>query len=361
MDFMARALSLAKKALGSTSPNPAVGAVIVKDGAIIGEGFTQPPGSYHAEVVALHKAGAGASGAALYVSLEPCCHWGRTPPCTRAIIAAGIKEVHMAMLDPNPLVSGKGRQELERAEIKTYPGEHKDGASQLNEAYIKYITTGLPFITAKFAMSLDGKIATASGESKWISNEFSRRVAHQLRRQADGIIVGVNTIIADDPSLTARDGKGRPFSRQPLRIVLDSQGRVPEKARFFSQPGNSLIVTGQGLTERVLKRLAGLNAEVLSLPTRDSLIDLRELIKALGHRQLTSLLVEGGSAVSGSFFDDSLVDKVIAFIAPLIIGGLEAKTAIGGQGVKSMAESLRLSRTSLRVAKGDIIFTGYLK
>lgn len=360
MDYMSRAIRLARKALGSTSPNPAVGAVIVKDGIIAGEGFTQPPGSYHAEIMALHKAGERANGASLYVSLEPCCTWGRTPPCTRSIIAAGIKEVHIAMLDPNPLVNGKGKQELEKAGLKTYAGEGHDKAFEVNEAYIKYITTGIPFIIAKFAASLDGKIATRNGDSRWITNEASRRLAHKLRHQVDAVLVGVDTVLSDDPLLTARDGRDKPYSRQPLRIVLDSRGRIPEKARLFSQPGDTLIAVQEELMGKSLNRLNNLNADVLTLPVRNSMLDLQTLLKALGRRQITSLLVEGGSTVLGSFFDDRLIDKVVAFIAPVVIGGKEAKTAIGGLGAKSMAESLRLARTRIQIVKGDIIFVGYV-
>lgn len=357
---MARAINLAKRALGSTSPNPAVGAVVVKDGIIVGEGYTQPPGSYHAEIVALHKAGEKANGASLYASLEPCCHWGRTPPCTRAIIAAGIEEVHIAMLDPNPLVNGKGKQSLEEAKLRTYVGEEQDKASEVNEAYIKYISTGLPYVTAKFAMSIDGKIATRNGDSRWITNEVSRRTVHKLRHQADAVLVGINTVLVDDPLLTARDFRDRPFSKQPLRIVLDSNGRMPDKARLLSQPGETLIVVHEKLGLKAFSRLNSLNADIVTLPIRNSLLDLNVLLKTLGQRQIVSLFIEGGSTVLGSFFDARLIDKVVAFIAPVVIGGKDAKTAVGGTGVTSMAESLRFTKTRFQIAKDDIIVTGYL-
>lgn len=360
MDYMARAINLARRALGATSPNPAVGAVVVKDGAIVGEGFTQPPGSHHAEIVALHKAEERAAGASLYVSLEPCCHWGRTPPCTRAIIAARISEVHIAMLDPNPLVNSKGKLELENAGIKTCVGEKQEEAAQTNEAYIKYISKSMPFVTAKFAMSLDGKIATYAGDSKWITNEASRRLVHKLRRQVDAILVGVNTVIVDDPLLTARDSRGKPYSNQPLRVVLDSSGRIPEQARILSQPGKNLLAVSDSLGKKDLSRLSRINAEVLTLPVRNSLLDLQVLLKALGQRQIVSLLVEGGSTVLGSFLDNRLVDKVMAFIAPVIIGGKEARTAVGGRGVEIMAQSFHLRKTQIRIASGDIIISGYV-
>ena len=204
MDYMERAICLAKLALGQVSPNPAVGAIVVRDGVIVGQGYTQPPGSWHAEVMALNQAGEQARGAVMYVTLEPCCHYGRTPPCTQALIAAGISEVHLAMLDPNPLVCGRGKAELEKAGIRTYLGEHEAEAREINEAYTKYITTGLPFVTAKFAMSLDGKIATKTGDSRWISGREARRYVHYLRYTSDAIMAGVNTILADDPQLTSR-------------------------------------------------------------------------------------------------------------------------------------------------------------
>ena len=204
MDYMKQALSLAKLALGQVSPNPAVGAIIVKDDVVIGQGYTQPPGSWHAEVMALKQAGEKARGAVMYVTLEPCCHFGHTPPCTKAVIAAGISEVHMATLDPNPLVAGRGADELERAGIKTYVGENESEAREIIEAYIKFITTGMPFVTAKFAVSLDGKIATKNGDSEWISGIDSRKYVHYLRYTTDAIMVGANTVIADDPHLTCR-------------------------------------------------------------------------------------------------------------------------------------------------------------
>lgn len=361
MDYMSRAIGLAKRALGSTSPNPAVGAVIVKDGAIVGEGYTRPPGSFHAEIVALHKAGEKSKGATLYVSLEPCCHWGRTPPCTRSIIAGGISNVHMSMLDPNPLVSGKGKEALEKAGIKTYTGEGQEKASKVNEAYIKFITTGVPFVIAKFAMSLDGKIATRSGDSRWITNEASRGIVHKLRHRVDAILVGINTVIADDPLLTARDSKNRPYPRQPLRVVLDSQGRIPDRAQLLRQPGKTLLAVQEEISPADLERLRKPGVDVVRLPVKDSLIDLRALLRELGKRQVTSLLVEGGSTVLGSFFDERLVDNVQAYIAPLIIGGKDARTAVGGLGAGLMSNSLHLKETHIQIARGDIIISGYLK
>ncbi|MCK5213662.1 MAG: bifunctional diaminohydroxyphosphoribosylaminopyrimidine deaminase/5-amino-6-(5-phosphoribosylamino)uracil reductase RibD, partial [Dehalococcoidia bacterium] len=241
------ALSLARLASGYASPNPAVGAVVVNDGAVVGMGYTQPVGGHHAEVVALQQAGDKARGAALYVTLEPCCHFGKTPPCTRAIIEAGVSEVHVALVDPNPVVSGRGIAELNEAGIKTYVGAYEDEARSLIEAYLKHTTTGLPFVIAKFAMSLDGKIATRSGHSQWISNEQARCFVHGVRHTVDAIMVGVNTVITDDPRLTARGCCGRSgcTSKQPLRIIADGTGRSPIESKVFNEPGHTLVATVQ--------------------------------------------------------------------------------------------------------------------
>jgi diaminohydroxyphosphoribosylaminopyrimidine deaminase/5-amino-6-(5-phosphoribosylamino)uracil reductase len=361
VDYMQRALSLAKLALGNVSPNPAVGAVVTKDGEIVGEGYTQPPGSAHAEVVALRQAGDGAGGAAMYVTLEPCCHFGRTPPCTQAIISAQIAEVHMATLDPNPQVSGRGQAELEAAGIKTYLGEHEEEAREINEAYIKFITTGMPFVIAKFAMSLDGKIATRSGDSKWISGEESRRHVHSLRQMADAIMVGVGTVLSDDPQLTARAGEGATREKQPLRVIVDSFGRTPPQARLFQMPGKTLLAVAAPLEKGKARQFNGLGAQVLELPSKEGLVDLTELLKALGEREITCVLVEGGGALLGSLFDLGLVDKVVAFIAPIIIGGRNAVTPVAGDGVAEMAEAMRLSRVRTQQFGQDIMISGYMR
>ena len=360
MDFMERALSLARLAIGSTSPNPAVGAVIARDGVIIGEGYTQPPGSAHAEVVALEQAGERSRGATMYVTLEPCCHFGRTPPCARAIIEGGIAEVHIATLDPNPLVSGRGKAVLDDAGIKTRLGEREEEARGLNEAYIKFITTGVPFVTVKFAVSLDGKIATATGDSKWISGEESREYVHRLRRAADAIMVGVNTILADDPMLTARDGLEGGKRKNPIRVIVDSKARTPPTARVLKEPGVTIVAITAIAPSVQEKRLREAGAEVLELPLRAGLVDLEELLAELGRREITSVLVEGGGTLLGSFFDQGLVDKVVAFIAPVIIGGTEARLAVGGGGAQRIAQALRLSRVRVERVGDDVMITGYL-
>ncbi|MCL0096997.1 bifunctional diaminohydroxyphosphoribosylaminopyrimidine deaminase/5-amino-6-(5-phosphoribosylamino)uracil reductase RibD [Dehalococcoidia bacterium] len=357
-DYMQHALSLAKKALGNASPNPAVGAVVVNNGRIVGEGYTQPPGGHHAEIVALTQAGEAAREAIMYVTLEPCCHYGRTPPCTQAIITSGIQEVHLAMLDPNPLVSGKGREQLEAGRIKTYLGEYEPEAQEINESYTKFITTGVPFVTTKFAMSLDGKTATRSFDSQWISNDWSREYVHQVRWITDAIMVGLNTVLRDNPQLTARTTEGE---RHPLRVIVDSHGQTPPAARALQPPGRALIATTTAIELIRANQYADMGAEVLTLPPRDGLVDLDKLLKALGKRDITSVLVEGGGLLLGSLFDLGLVDKVLVFIAPIIVGGREAITAVAGEGVTSMAEALRLKQIRIERVGDDIMVSGYTR
>jgi len=363
VSYMEQALSLAKLALGQVSPNPAVGAVVVKGDEVIGRGYTQPPGSWHAEVMALKEAGEAARGATMYVTLEPCSHYGRTPPCTEAIKAAGIAKVHLAMLDPNPLVAGRGRERLEKEGIKTILGELEEEARRLNEAYIKFITQGRPFVTAKFAMSLDGKIATKTGDSKWITGIEARKYVHSLRYTADAIMAGANTVCVDDPQLTCRccGGRGGTARKQPLRVIVDGKGRTPLSSRVFHELGKTLVVFGRSLTPRERAAFMGAGAEVLELASDEGLIDLSILMEELAKRDITNVLVEGGGTLFGSLFDSRLVDKVVAFIAPVIIGGEGAKTAVGGSGVERMADVLRLGNVSLERIGDDFVLSGYVR
>ncbi len=361
MRHMERALSLGWGALGTTSPNPAVGCVIVRGNDVVGEGWTQPPGQGHAEVEALRQAGALAQSATLYTTLEPCNHYGQTPPCSEAIIAAGIGRVHIAVRDPNPNVAGGGVARLNAAGIDTRIGECADAAHKLIEAFAKHSATSLPFVTAKFAMSLDGKIASRSGDSKWISGVESRGYAHLLRAQSDAIMVGINTVLADDPMLTARDAAGNANERQPLRIVLDSHGRMPQDARMLGAPGDTLVVTAgdartltwTNMTGRI--ELAKMGDGSKSSPR----VDTRALMSALGERNIMSVLVEGGGAVLGSLFDLHLVDKVVAFVAPVIIGGSEAMSPVGGRGIARMEKALRLRNAEVRQFGADVAIIGY--
>ncbi|MDP7240478.1 MAG: bifunctional diaminohydroxyphosphoribosylaminopyrimidine deaminase/5-amino-6-(5-phosphoribosylamino)uracil reductase RibD, partial [Dehalococcoidia bacterium] len=322
---MRRALSLAGRALGTTSPNPVVGAVLVRGGSVVGEGYTQPPGGPHAEAVALEGAGKLSGGAKLYVTLEPCSHTPkRTPPCAQAIVAAGVTEVHIATLDTNPQVLGRGVEVLRAAGIRVQVGEGQSEARQLNEAYFKYTDTGLPFVTAKFAMSLDGKIAAASGDSQWISGPSARLFVHRLRRQVDAVMVGINTVLADDPRLTARSARGLAV-KAPLRVVVDSQGHLPAAARMLRESGETVVATA-GARPRT-------GAEVWLLPGEGGRVDLAALLARLGGRGVTSLLVEGGGVLLASLLEAGMVDKLYAVISPIIIGGGDAPTPVAGKGV----------------------------
>lgn len=358
--FMLQAIELAAKGRGRTSPNPMVGAVLVRDGYILAEGYHRRAGGPHAEVEALRKAGLSARGATLYINLEPCCHWGRTPPCTQAIIDAGVAQVFMAMLDPNPLVNGKGKAELEAAGIVTHVALCERQARRLNEAFIKHITTGRPFVTAKFAMSLDGKIATHSGESRWITGSVGRERAHTLRDASDAIMVGVNTVLADNPRLTTRLDK--PDVHHPLRVVVDTRGRMPLEAQMLTsgQPAHTLVTTTELMPEEKRRQLEERGARVLILPLKEGRVDLAALIDALGDMEVVSLLVEGGGTILGSLFSEGLVDKVLAFIAPKIIGGAEAPTPVEGAGIERVADALQLEDVEVERLGADILISGYI-
>ncbi|MBO0858894.1 MAG: bifunctional diaminohydroxyphosphoribosylaminopyrimidine deaminase/5-amino-6-(5-phosphoribosylamino)uracil reductase RibD [Chloracidobacterium sp.] len=353
---MLRAFALARLAEGRTSPNPMVGAVIVRDGRVVGEGYHHRAGAPHAEIEALRDAGDLARGAAMYVTLEPCAHYGRTPPCADAIIEAGVAEVYYAVGDPNPRVNGKAHSQLKAAGIAVTRGLCEDEARELNRPFFKHVLTGRPFVTAKFALSLDGKIATRAGDSRWISNTASRRRAHELRNITDAIIVGAGTVLADDPRLTTRLSSGslrigngaEPADiRHPLRIVADSRGRAPLTAGVFDPalPGKTVLATTDAAPGAHCAELMARGVEVWTLPA-DMLgrVSLQALLDEIGRRGMLTLLVEGGSELLGSFFDEKLVDRVWAFIAPLIIGGRNAPGPVSGRGVEALAEAIRLHR-----------------
>lgn len=361
MEYMKQALSLAKLALGQASPNPAVGAVIVRDGEVVGQGYTQPAGSAHAEIMAIKQAGEKTRNAVMYVTLEPCSHQGRTPPCTKAIIESGISEVHMAMIDPNPKVSGRGEEQLVREGIKTIVGELEEEAREIIESHIKYITTGMPFVTAKFAASIDGKIATREGDSQWISSEDSRKYVHYLRYISDAIMAGANTVIEDDPRLTCRyAGKGGEARKQPLRVIVDGKGRTSSVAQVFNESGKALLVVNREIEQEKKDDFSAAGVELLELPSKSGMLDLERLLKALGERGITSVLVEGGGILLGSLFDRGLVDKVIAFISPVIIGGKDARMAVAGRGVETMLDAIRLERVSVEKFGDDMMISGYV-
>ena len=359
MDYMSRAVELAREALGLSSPNPPVGAVIVKGGRIVGEGRTMPRGQDHAEIVALRQAGEQAKGAALYTTLEPCCHFGRTPPCTRAIVQAGVAEVHAALIDPNSLVNGAGMAELRDAGVQTHL-EECDEAVEVSEAYVRYVTTGLPFVIAKFAMSIDGKIASVSGDSKWITSDEARCHARVLRGKVDAVAVGIETALSDDPRLTARDMDGNTLDKQPLRVIIDSSGRTPPDSELFREPGPVMVAVASASEERTAG-LCAAGAQVVPVPAGNGTVDLQALLKALGEREITSVMVEGGGRLVGSLFDLGLVDKVIAYIAPVVLGGRESPSPVAGAGAATMEEALRLKRTRVDVIGQDVVMTGYVR
>jgi diaminohydroxyphosphoribosylaminopyrimidine deaminase/5-amino-6-(5-phosphoribosylamino)uracil reductase len=358
-DFIMRALRLAETSRGRTSPNPMVGAVVVNEGRIVGEGFHPRAGEPHAEIFALRQAGEAARGSTLYVTLEPCCHFGRTPPCADALIAAGVSEVHIAMLDPNPLVAGGGVARLQQAGIATIVGEHEQEAQRLNEVYITWIAAGLPFVIAKFAMSLDGKIATPTGNSRWITGEVARQHVHHLRNQVDAIAVGVDTVIIDDPQLTTRIENE--VVRHPVRVIVDSRGRIPLGSRVLdpSLPGRTIVATTDAMPQEIRRAIGLCKAEVLVLPELNGRVDLAALLATLGCNQITSLLVEGGATLLGDLFRRRLVDKVLAFVAPLIIGGKDAPPPVGGLGVNMISEALRLEFTGTEWFGPDLLVSGY--
>ncbi|MXV76381.1 bifunctional diaminohydroxyphosphoribosylaminopyrimidine deaminase/5-amino-6-(5-phosphoribosylamino)uracil reductase RibD [Candidatus Poribacteria bacterium] len=360
--FMQRALKLATQAKGRTSPNPLVGAVIVKDGKVIGEGYHQKAGTPHAEVHALNAAGENAKGATLYTTLEPCCHWGRTPPCTEALIRAGIAQVYIAGVDPNPSVAGKGIRQLKRAGIDVYVDVCKHEAEKLNEVHTKYIQTGLPFVILKFAMSLDGKIATATGESRWITSEASRQRGHEIRDEVDAILVGRGTVERDNPALTTRL-QGR-HGQDAIRIVMDSHARTPTDARIFnvkSSAGVIVAVTPEAASENV-EALEKSGAEVITVPeAHGNQVCFKGLMEILGKREITSVLIEGGGEINASAIAAGIVDKVMCFVAPIIIGGRNAPGPVGGEGFPNLTDVPHFRGIHItQIPDSDFLIEGYL-
>ncbi|MEX2226533.1 MAG: bifunctional diaminohydroxyphosphoribosylaminopyrimidine deaminase/5-amino-6-(5-phosphoribosylamino)uracil reductase RibD [Dehalococcoidia bacterium] len=358
-EYMRRAVELGYDGLGTTSPNPSVGCVLVRDGVIAGEGYSAPAGGPHAEVRALQAAGDAARGATVYVTLEPCSHFGRTPPCADALIAAGVAAVRVALLDPDPKVSGSGIEKLRAAGIDVEIGDGEAEARRSLEWHIKHRTTGLPFVIAKFAATLDGKIAATSGDSRWVAGEEARAWAHGLRTKIDAIMCGINNVLLDDPQLTARPG-GSPSERQPLRIVADSRGRTPLDARVLGPGGKTLIATTDASSKDWRAAVSSLGAEVLVLEADASgRVEMRELVRTLGARDVVSLLVEGGGVLHASMFAAGLVDKVHAIIAPKIVGGT-MYPAVAGEGAAHMSEALRLREVEVVRLGDDVAFLGYV-
>ena len=356
---MDHALELARSVSGTTSPNPAVGCVILKDGRLVGKGATQPPGGPHAEIGALNLAGKEANGADIYVTLEPCAHAGRTPPCVDSIISAGPATVHVAVRDPNPSVSGNGIEQLRNAGINIIEGERKREAQRLNEAFMKWIVEKRPFVYVKFAMSLDGKIATFSGDSKWITGQKSRAEVHRLRSIVDAVMIGSNTARTDDPKLTARAASGKPKSRQPLRIVVDTKASTPIDSQMFREPGPSLVATTSAASEDAIKNLMSVGAGIEVVRGLENGVDLDSLLQKLGEKEITSILVEGGSIMIGSLLDARLVDKIVAFVAPVVIGGAGAPSPAAGVGTSHITDALRLNDVETHQFGDDTMISGY--
>jgi diaminohydroxyphosphoribosylaminopyrimidine deaminase / 5-amino-6-(5-phosphoribosylamino)uracil reductase len=354
---MRRALAEAERGRGRVEPNPLVGAVLVRDGELVGVGHHELFGGPHAEVEALRRAGDAARGATLYVTLEPCCHFGKTPPCTAAIVAAGVARVVVAHRDPFPQVSGGGLARLTEAGVAIVEGIDAESALRLNAPYLKRLATGCPFVTAKWAMTLDGKTAVTSGESRWISGPRSRALVHELRGRMDAILVGIGTVLADDPELTARP----PGPRRAARVVLDSAARLPLTSRLALSARETPVWVA--VTERASVEhraaLQALGCEILPFPGGVS-VPIDALLQELGRRGVTNLLVEGGGRVLGGFLDAGQVDAVDVFLAPLIDGGAHDITAARGRGAATMAEALRLDTSHVSMIDGDIRVQGTL-
>jgi diaminohydroxyphosphoribosylaminopyrimidine deaminase / 5-amino-6-(5-phosphoribosylamino)uracil reductase len=362
--FMQEALALAAQARGRTSPNPMVGSIVVKDGRVVGRGYHAKAGAPHGEVAALEDAGVQAKGATLYITLEPCCHYGggkRTPPCTKAIIAAGIQRVVAAMRDPNPLVSGQGLEELRQSGIEVKLSVLEAEAAALNEVFIKYITTKRPFVLLKVAASLDGKIATVTGESRWITNERSRLLVHQLRDQVDAVMVGINTVLRDDPLLTTRLPGGG--GRDPMRIVVDTHLRTPCEARLLAASATActLIATSRAAPREKQLQLEAAGAKVLVVEGDGPGVSLGLLMDQLGTMQVTSILLEGGGELHCSALRAGIVDKVLYFLAPKLIGGRSAPMAIGGEGFARLEEAVTLEKMHVRQLDDDLLIEGYVR
>ncbi len=360
LGWLDRAFDLAERGRYSTSPNPMVGAVVVASGKPIGEGHHRRAGGPHAELTALRRAGRAARGADLYLTLEPCVHAGRTPPCAPRVAASGVRRVIVAANDPNPKVAGRGVSALRRAgiEVIAAPPEFRRRAIRQNERFRRWVATGRPFVLAKWAETLDGKTAAATGQSRWITGEAARRRAMLWREEYDAVLVGAGTVAADDPLLTRRLGRNR--STEQWRIVLDGRLRVPESARVFRSPGRRLVVTAVRLGHPKVARLRARGVEVWSLPGRSrGRVDLRRFLADLAARDVTGLMVEGGGETLWGFFADGLVDRAAVFLAPRVLGGRAAPGGVGGRGF-SLDRTPRLTELEIEPAGDDLLVTGRL-
>jgi len=355
--YMSRALKLAKQGNGYVNPNPLVGAVIVKDGEVVGKGYHRKFGGPHAEVRALEDAGNLAQGGKMYVTLEPCTHHGKTPPCTDAIIDNGLKEVFIATKDPNPKVSGGGEERLRKAGIKVHVGLLEQEAIRINEIFFRYVQTGIPFVLLKLAMTADGKLATTTGDSRWVTSEVSRKRVHELRSRYSSIMVGKNTLLEDDPRLTVRKVDGP----DGARFILTTSGDIPTDLHVFnlSSSAQTIVVTGKGTTDTRVESFRNVGASVWKVKTKDGRIDLSDLLVRIGDNGYDSLLVEGGGELAWSFLSQGLVDKIHFFISPKIIGGVDAISAVGGAGMEKINEAIQLERVQISKSGPDVSYVGY--
>lgn len=355
--YMERALELARQGLGATSPNPMVGAVLVKDGRVIGEGFHLYADLKHAETLALEQAGKDAHGATLYVNLEPCCHTGRTPPCTDALVKAGVKRVVAGMADPNPLVAGRGFQALREAGVEVEVGACEEACRTLNEHFACYVKSARPFVTLKTAMTLDGKIAAADGESGWITSEQARAYVHHLRHQHDALLTGVGTVMADDPLLT--DRSGLPRRRPLLRVVLDSALRLTPTSKLVQgAESDLLVVCGAGADAGRQRALEARRIQVLRASNAQP--DIEWVLKELARREIQSVLVEAGALINGAALEADVIDKVVVFFAPRLLGGGDAVPSFGGRGLGSLGATRPVQVTTLQKIGEDLLVEGYL-
>lgn len=353
--YMNIALNLARKGLGMTNPNPVVGAVLVKDGRVLAKGYHKRAGEPHAEIEAIRKAGKKAKGATLYVTLEPCDHFGKTPPCTDRIIKEGIKRVVIGMRDSNPINHGRGIAKLRRNSIDVRCGILAKEASRLNRVFTTYITQKRPFVTLKAAQSLDGKIAASSGDSRWITNEYSRRFVHRLRSRVDAVLVGVNTIIKDDPLLSSRIKSAK---RQPVRIILDTSLKTPQGSRILKdRSARTIIATAKASAQKISKfKKRGVDVEVFKKNRYG--VDLKSLLRFLARNEISHLLVEGGGSVIASFLKEGVADEILFFISPRVIGGRDAITSVEGDGVRAINQSVVLKNIEVKRFGEDILIKG---
>jgi diaminohydroxyphosphoribosylaminopyrimidine deaminase/5-amino-6-(5-phosphoribosylamino)uracil reductase len=355
---MKRALELAVKGIGMVNPNPMVGAVIVKDNKVIGEGFHEKYGHAHAERNAVKNAVEDIEGATVYVTLEPCAHYGKTPPCVDLLIEKKVRKVVIGMLDPNPLVAGKSIKKLKENNIEVKVGVKEKECRKLNEVFIKYITTKKPFVIMKAGISIDGKIATSSGESKWITSERSRLHSHELRNRMSGIMVGINTVLSDDPSLTYR---GEHKGKDPLRIIIDSTLKVPFESKVIKYNNNNTIVACVENTDLIKKeKLEKMGVKIIETKSKKGKVDLQEVVEKLGKEKIDSILLEGGGTLNFSALKEGIVDKVRFYIAPKIIGGENSKNSVSGQGFYNLDDCVNLKDMSYEQMGNEIVVEGYI-